>query len=249
MLGHWGGPRGVHNQAVQLPPGHIRHELFLSAPVGTQGGAGLGGGRCGQGLTGPTPAPLPGQGLTLGPAAHSESCVCHCAPGAGSILPSTPPGLLLGLPSFGHMSVPQRDGLWGTRAWPGSTPVLGLLPHLAAPCWPLEGANTVCWAKAPEPVRAPHRAPFLPGEDQAAEGFTAEAHAPHSQANCLRTCRLNGSGLGSVLEVKTPHQSFSQHRGGGAGGGAGSLAWHYHSSWGLSTPQPRPAAPAGSPQT
>lgn len=193
------GPRGrVHNQAVQLPPGHIRHELLYQR-CGDPGRRRTGGGRW-VGRASPGPHLLPSQGrATFGPAAHSESCVCHCAPGAGrDSSPARPQDFCSG-PSFGHMSVPQRDGLWGTRAWPGSTPRLGPAPTPGSPVLALRGSQTpFAGAKAPEPVRAPHRAPSCLGEDQAAEGFTAEAHALTPQANCLRTCRLNGSGLGGV---------------------------------------------------
>lgn len=91
------GPRGrVHNQVVQLPPGHIRHKLLYQC-CGDPGRLRIGGSRwVGRVSPGPHLLPAPGQGDLWAPGPFGELCVPLCARSRERLFPSTPPGLLLG---------------------------------------------------------------------------------------------------------------------------------------------------------
>lgn len=203
--------------------------------------------------------PRAGRPLGPGPPAFGELCVPLCARSRERPFPSTPRTSAQALGSMagagilqGQMSVPQRDGLWGTpgRHGLGAAPTLGLLPHLAAPHWPSEGAE-------PCLLRQRHQSlPRCPTGRLPARGRTRQLKAswlrlmlslPRPTVCVL--AGLTGQGWGERLGSEDRQQSFPQRPRWWGGWGASNLAWHYRSSWGLSTPQTRPAAPAGSPQT
>lgn len=160
--------------------------------------------------------------------------------------PRTPPRAL----ASGTCLCPRETACGERGHGLGAPPSLGLLPHLAALRWPLEGAE-------PRVLGQRHQSPSgHPTERLPAWGRTRQLKGSRLRLMLSlprqTVCVLAGStgqGWGECLGSEDPHQSFPQHPRWRGGWGAGSPVWHYHSSWGLSTPQPRLAAPAGSPQT
>lgn len=194
VRGPWGR---VHNQVVQLPPGHIGHKLLYQR-CGDPGRLRVGGsGQAGRVSPGPHPllAPERGDLWVLGPLAFGELCVPLRA--RGETLPQPPRTSARALASMagvgtlqGQMSVPQRGGLQGMPGGHGlgAAPAPDLLPHLAAPRWPSEGAEPCLLGQRHQ----------TSGEDQAAKGLMAAAHTLAPQARCLHTRRLQGSGSGGA---------------------------------------------------
>lgn len=202
------GPRGrVHKQVVQLPPGHIGHKLLYQR-CGDPGRLRVGGSRrAGRVSLGPR-SPQGRATFGPGPTCIRRAVCATVRQEQGETLPQHPQDFCSG-PRFDGWSgdppradvcAPERWPVGNARqAWPGSSPHPGPAPTPGSPALALGGSRTLsAEAEAPEPAQVPHRAPSCPGEDQAAEGLMAAAHALAPQANCLRTCRLDGSGLGGA---------------------------------------------------
>ena len=253
------GPRGrVHKQVVQLPPGHIGHKLLYQR-CGDPGRLRVGGSRrAGRVSLGPR---SPQGRVTFGP---RPTCIRRavCATvrqEQGETLPQHPQDFCSG-PSFDGWSgdppradvcAPERWPVGNARqAWPGSSPHPGPAPTPGSPALALGGSRTLsAEAEAPEPAQVPHRAPSCPGRTRQLKASWLRLTLSLPRPTVCVLAGLTGQGWGERLGSEDRQQSFPQRPRWWGGWGASNLAWHYRSSWGLSTPQPRPAAPAGSPQT
>lgn len=215
IRGPWGR---VHNQVVQLPPGHVGHKLLYQR-CGDPGRLGVGGSeQVGRVSPGPHSLLAPGRGdlWVLGPLAFGELCVPLCA--RGETLPQPPRTLARALASMAGVGTLRGGCLCPREAACGECQA-GMaweqpLPRTCSHTWqPRAGLrrepNPVCWGRGIRPLGRTRQLK--------ASWLWLTLSLPRPTVCVL--AGLMGRGVGERLRSEEVGTSLSPGaRGGGAGG-------------------------------